>query len=137
MDRLAIPRGPAYVQISGAEFAAYALKGLVPANAQAAVVDDKLHVRSRVDLRSITVLPSLPKFIGDTQTVELVGTIVVPRSGVGEFRATEIKVGDVALPPAVIPRIFHGADSATVGLPTAVGDIRVARGLITLYKKIP
>jgi len=134
VDRLAAPKGPAYVQITGAEFASYAMKGIVPGGARAAVIDDKLHVRSRVDLHAVA---SLPKFVGDTQTVELIGTIDVPRSGVGQFRATEIKVGDVALPPAVISRIFHGADSATVGLPTAVGDIRVAHGFITLYKKIP
>ena len=118
VERLAAPKGPAYVEVTGADFAAYALKGSIPPDAQAAVIDDRLHVRER-------------------GMIELVGTIDVPRSGVGEFRATEIKVGGVALPAAVIPRIFHGADSATVGLPTAVGDIRVAHGHITLYKKIP
>lgn len=118
LERLAAPKGPAYVEVTGAEFASYALKGAVPADAQAAVIGDRLHVRER-------------------RIIELVGTIDVPRSGVGEFRATGIKVGDVVLPSAVISHIFHGADSATVGLPTAVGDIRVARGHITLYKKIP
>jgi hypothetical protein len=118
VERLSTPKGPAYVQVSGADFASYALTGMVPAGAQAAVIGDRLHVRER-------------------RILELVGTIDMPRSGVGEFRATEIKVGDVVLPPAVISHIFHGADSATVGLPTAVGDIRVARGFITLYKKIP
>jgi hypothetical protein len=118
LDRLAAPRGPSYVEVTGAEFASYALKGSAPADAQAAVIGDHLHVRER-------------------RIIELIGTIDVPRSGVGEFRATEIKVGNVALPTAVISHIFHGADSATVGLPTAVGDIRVARGHITLYKKIP
>ena len=118
IDRLAAPKGPAYVQLTGAEFASYVLKGRVPSDAQAAVIDDRLHVRER-------------------GLIELAGTIDVPRTGVGEFRATEIQVGHVALPQAVIPRLFHGADSATVGLPTAVGDIRVAHGHITLYKKIP
>ena len=118
IERLSAPKGPAYVQLTGAQFASFALTGRVPGDAQAAVIDDRLHLRER-------------------GLIELAGTIDVPRSGVGEFRATEIKVGSVALPQAVIPRIFHGADSATVGLPTAVGDIRVARGHITLYKKIP
>jgi len=118
IETISAPKGPAYVRVTGAEFASYALTGMVPAGAQAAVIGDRLHVRER-------------------RIIELVGTIDMPRSGVGEFRATEIKVGDVVLPSAVISHIFYGADSATVGLPTAVGDIRVARGFITLYKKIP
>ena len=118
IESISAPKGPAYVQVTGAEFASYALKGTVPPGAQAAVIGDRLHVRER-------------------RIIELVGTIDVPRSGVGEFRATEIKLGDVMLPRVVISHIFHGADSATVGLPTAVGDIRVAHGFITLYKKIP
>jgi hypothetical protein len=118
IERLSAPKGPAYVQLTGAEFASFALKDRVPGDAQAAVIDDRLHVRER-------------------GLIELAGTIDVPRSGVGQFRATEITVGHVALPQAVIPRLFHGADSVTVGLPTAVGDIRVAHGFITLYKKIP
>jgi hypothetical protein len=134
VESLATPRGPAYVDVAGADFAAYVLHGVVPASAEAAVIDDKLHVRSRVDLRSYA---SIPRIVGDSQVVELIGTIDVPHPGVGAFRATEIKVGDVPLPPVLISRIFHGADSATVGLPTAVGDIRVARGHITLYKKTP
>jgi hypothetical protein len=126
VDMLAAPKGPAYVEVTGAEFAAYALKGAVPESAQAAVIDDRLHVRTRADLPQV-----------GQQRVEIVGTIDVPRPGVGEFRATEVEVGDVPLPPALLSRIFHGADNATVGLPPAVGDIRVARGHITLYKKIP
>jgi hypothetical protein len=126
VESLEAPKGPAYVEVTGAEFAAYALKGAVPESAQAAVIDDRLHVRTRADV------PRMGR-----EDVEIVGTIDVPRPGVGEWRATEIKVGDVPLPPALLSRIFHGADSATVGLPAAVGDIRVARGHITLYKKTP
>jgi hypothetical protein len=121
IESLALPRGPAYVDVNAADFASYALHGVAPDSAQAAVIGDKLHVRG----------------VYRSEPVEVVGTIDVPRSSVGVFRATEIDIRGVPVPPAVIARIFHGADSATVGLPTAVGDIRVARGHITLYKKTP
>jgi hypothetical protein len=120
VESLAAPKGPQYVEMNGAEFASYALHGLVPGSLQAAVIDDRLHVRN------------------DSQPpVEVIGTIDVPRPGVGVFRATEVKVDGVPLPPAVISRILKRPDSAMVSLPTAVGDIRVARGHITLYKKTP
>lgn len=121
MQVLGSPKGPAYIEVSGADFASYVLHGIGPDSAQAAVIGDRLHVRG----------------VYRSEPVEVVGTIDVPRSSVGVFRATEIDIRGVPVPPAVISRIFHGADSVMVGLPAAVGDIRVARGHITLYKKIP
>jgi hypothetical protein len=121
IESLAAPKGPSYVDVSGADFASYALHGVAPDSAQAAVIGDRLHVRG----------------VYRSEPVEVIGTIDVPRSSVGVFRATEIDIRGVPVPGAVIARIFHGADSATVGLPAAVGDIRVARGHITLYKKTP
>ena len=118
LDRLAAPKGPPYVEVTGAEFASY----LVPdpqSWAQAAVIDDKLHIRLQ------------------SEPIETAGTIDVPRPGVGVFRATDITVGGVPLPRAIIFRMYHRPDSVAVSVPTAVGDIRVARGHITLYKKIP
>ncbi|HTD61069.1 MAG TPA: hypothetical protein VK679_10475 [Gemmatimonadaceae bacterium] len=119
IERLAAPKGPTYVELSGAEFAAFLMRGEPSEWADAAVIGNELHVRIH------------------SEPIEVAGTIDVPRPGVGVFRATEVAVGGVPLPRAIIFRLYHKPDSTTVSLPTTVGDIRVAHGSITLYKKIP
>ena len=79
--------------------------------------------------------------------VELSGTFHMLKPGLGEFEVQSARVGQVALPQAMIPRLIqsidHGArpagmrsDALPLPIPDYVGDIRVANGKVTLYKTV-
>ncbi len=147
VERLSVPRGPVYETVDGAEFASYLIAGdggHIPGSAdsvQAAVIDDRLHVRGPVDLRQVAdaeTLGPLARFLDAPRPVELVGTVDVPRPGEAVFHVTEVKIQSFALPPVLIPRLLGAMGGrTTVDIPQTVADIRVARGHITLYKNVP
>ena len=152
--RLARRSGPVFVNIPPAEAASYILEELrarLPASAESVttrVSGDRLYVRANVrvaDLGQTGVLGPLSKLLGERETLEFGGTVNMVRPGLAEYRVRAIKIGNLSVPSAAIPRIMReirpdslpeglAADALPVELPPHIGDIRIAGGKVTLYK---
>ena len=72
--------------------------------------------------------------------------LAVIRPGLGEFRVATVKVGELSLPRSTIPRLIARLDKTTrpegiapdgiaIDIPDYIGDVRVARGQVTLYRR--
>jgi hypothetical protein len=149
--------GPAYVTMSANELASLMVASTghrLPAaldSVAAAVMDETIRVRARVrldDIRGLDALGPLTGMLGTSERIELAGTMAVLRPGLGEFRVSSVKVGDLPLPRAAIPRLLArldssvrpegvSADGIAITIPDYIGDVRIARGEITLYKRTP
>ena len=149
--------GPAYVTMSAAELAALMVASTghrLPASldsVEAAVIDETVRVRARVrldDIRGLDALGPLAGVLGNTERIEFTGTMAVLRPGLGEFRVASVKIRDFQLPRAAVPRLLARLDSSVrpegvspdgiaITIPDYIGDVRIARGEITLYKRTP
>ena len=118
---------------------------------EAAVIDETVRVRARVrldDIRGLDALGPLAGVLGNTERIEFTGTMAVLRPGLGEFRVASVKIRDFQLPRAAVPRLLARLDSSVrpegvspdgiaITIPDYIGDVRIARGEITLYKRTP
>lgn len=151
---LAAPRGPVYVSLRPGELASYAFLSLassaLPPSAQraeATVRGDRVYLRSIVSLRDFAgSLGSVGGFLADRDTLRLGGTFDVLAPGRAQFRVTDVQLGSFPVPakaiPALVRRVRRGAvapdvapDALEIPVPAYIGDVRVARGRITLYKR--
>lgn len=152
--RLAASDGPAGVALLPAEVAGYVLDDVLqrlPSTArdvEAAVIDDRVYVRAAVRLQDFgaEALGPLGDMLGERDTLLIGGTLGVLASGIGQFRVAEMRVGQFALPQAVVPRLLRrlrrdeaarpaglADDALAVTLPPGVVDIRIARGRVSVY----
>lgn len=153
---LAARRGPVYVNLRAGELASYAFLSLADApplpteDAQAAVLGDRVYLRSVVSLRELggVVGGAAARLLPERDTLRLGGTFEVVRPGLAQFHVRDVQLGSFPLPASVIPRLVRrlGAGPAPAGvadgaiaipLPRYIGDVRVGRGRITLYKATP
>ncbi len=153
---LAAPRGPVYVNLRPGELASYAFLSLsdaLPAalrNAQTSVVGDRIQLRSVVSPADFAGIlgPAVRALLHERDTLRLGGTLDVLRPGMAQFRVRDVQIGTVPVPTPLIPRVvarFHKGDNPSgvspdavpVQLPPYIGDVRVGRGRITLYKATP
>ena len=151
---LAARSGPAYVNLRAGELASYAFLSLadtppLPLNdAQAAIVGDRVFLRSVVSLRDLGgSLGAVSGLLPERDTLRIGGTFDVVRPGLAQFRVLEAQLGSVPLPSSILPRVLRrgGAtggqgvapDGVGIPVPRYIGDVRVARGRITLYKTAP
>jgi hypothetical protein len=118
---------------------------------EAAVVGETVRVRALVkldDIRGLDALGPLSDMLGNRERIEFTGTMGVLRPGLGEFRVATVKIGDLLLPRAAIPRLLARLDSSVrpdgvspdgiaITIPDYIGDVRIMRGEITLYKRTP
>ena len=122
---------------------------------ETSVVGDALSIRASVDLttlRSIDGLRPLRALLTARQPVTITGRPRVVERGRGAFDVQTLKVGGIEVPSpalgALIRQLDRGNDgegdvsgssgrSITFALPKYVGDIRVARGRVILYKTNP
>ena len=74
--------------------------------------------------------------------------MAVIKPGLGEFRVASVKIADLLLPKAAIPRLLSRLDASArppgvspngiaISIPDYIGDVRIARGQVTLYRRIP
>ena len=112
---------------------------------------DRLYVRASVRLQELgarEVLGALGALLGDRERLLLGGNLRVVRPGLGEFVVREIQLGQVPVPPGVIPRLLRrtsrGDRPAGVSesglplrLPSHIGDVRVAGGTVTITRAAP
>jgi hypothetical protein len=151
---LAARRGPVYVSLRAGELASYAFLSLsdaLPASlrdAETAVVGDRVYVRAVVSPEELPGGGALRTVLTRRDTLRLGGTFDVLRPGLAQFRVRDVQVGALPLPAAVIPRVVarvrRGAvpagvddDAFPVPVPDYIGDVRIARGRVTLYKAGP
>lgn len=156
LRRLESTSGPVYANVSPGDLAAYVfqeLSGALPGSAdsiEAAAIGDQLFVRAVIptallgDRKSLGPMAAL---LGDRERVQLGGTLRILRPGLGEFRIMELRLRDFALPRALIPRIVGqlsrnrpadvAADALPLETPGHIADVRVANGVVTVYKTLP
>jgi hypothetical protein len=148
--------GPVFANLTAAEAASYIFtvlaKQLPPSaqNVQAAIVGDRLYVRSDVELKDFggsKALGPLGMLLGDRDSVRLGGTINMLKPGLGEFLVQEVKLGKLDVPSALIPRILSqmkkgkpvdgiSQNGLPMVMPSYISDVRIANGKITLYKSV-
>jgi hypothetical protein len=151
------PGGPAFVTLSAADLAALMVESTghrLPAaldSVQAGIVGETIRVRALVsldDIRGLDALGPLSGLLDKQERIEFTGTMAVIKPGLGEFRVTSVRVAELTLPRAAIPRLLARLDSGVrpegvapngiaITIPDYIGDVRIARDQVTLYKRVP
>ena len=148
--------GPAYVTVSAAELAALMVRstGHRPPeldSVEAAIDGETVRVRALVaidDLRGLDALGPLARVLDRQERIEFTGTLGVLRPGLGEFRVSSVKIADLLLPRAAIPKLLARLDKSVrpegvspdgiaITIPEYIGDVRIANGQVTLYRRTP
>lgn len=150
------PSGPVFVNLTPAEAGSYLLslvsRQLPPSatNAQAAVIGNRLYVRSEVawkDFGDSRSLSSIRMLLGERDSVLIGGTINMLHPGLAEFHVEEMKLGKFDVPAALQRRLVAeikkknavpgvSQDALPVVMPSYISDVRIANGKITLYKSV-
>ena len=145
---------PVFVSIRPGDVSSYifvALARQLPPSAEhieAAVIGDRLHVRASVklsDFGGAGALGPLAGFLGERETMQLGGYFHVIRSGLAEYRVTDLRLRDFNVPSNLIPRLIRNFSKgarppgvADNGLPLVIpgylADVRVANGRVVLYR---
>ncbi len=153
--RMQSSSGPVFVNVTAAELLAHVAPALTKAlprsmdSIQAAVIGERLYLRARVriaDLGGKAALGPLAALLGERERVQLGGVLRVVRPGLLEFQVKEAAVRGLALPQGIIPALIKqlargerpldvSADGIPIVTPDYIGDVRVAGGRITLYKR--
>ena len=150
------PSGPVFVNLTPAEAGSYLLslvsRQLPPSatNAQAAVVGNRLYVRSDVqwkDFGNSSALSSIRMLLGERDSVLIGGTINMIHPGLAQFNVEEMKLGKFDVPAPLQRRLVAemkkknpvpgvAQDALPVPLPSYISDVRIQNGKITLYKSV-
>jgi len=148
--------GPFFANLTAAEASALVLtdaKRRLPAfvgNVEAAIVGDRLVLRSEIDpaeLNALDKLGPLASKLQSRQQVTLAGTLDVASPGHAEYIVQELHVNDLDVPSPIIAALVRqidrrsragGTSDRAIGfdVPPYVGDIRVGKGRVTLYKSV-
>ena len=148
--------GPVFANLTPAEAASYIFtvvaKQLPPSakNAQAAIIGDRLYVRSDVELKDFGGAKSLGPvgmLLGDRDSVKFGGTINMLKPGLAEFLVQEVKLGRIDVPNGLIPRLLTqmkrgkpvegiSQNGLPMVMPAYISDVRISNGKITLYKSV-
>ena len=155
--RLTSKTGPVYVNVGAGDLAAFVLDSVVhgfsPAatGAQAMARDERIYLRAMVsvaDLGGPTTLGPLSDLVSGKQQMTVRGRLEVLKPGHAQFVVDEISLGELKLPSAAIPKLvgrlkLAARDSSIASgaipvlVPRELGDVRIARGHVTLYKVVP
>ena len=118
---------------------------------QAVVQDGMLYIRTRIrlaDLGGKDALGPLARMLNDTEPLMVAGTLSAVRPGLAQFRLKEVAVRDLKVPRSAVGPLVRrwgpaprpdglASDGLPVTLPNDVVDLRLADGMVTLYKKTP
>jgi hypothetical protein len=153
---LASREGPVFANLRPGDVASYVFLALareLPPSAQnvaATTIGDRLYVRADISLRDVggaEVLGPLAGFLGERETIVFGGTFEVVRPGLAQYHVRELRLKELAVPSKMIPRLLQriargarppgiAADALPLVVPEQIGDVRVARGRVTLYKNV-
>lgn len=158
LRQLSRRNGPAFVTLTAPQLASLLIASLereLPrsaTHAQIAISSDQLLVRAVVELRDFAGSSAIGALIGSAlntrDTVQLGGTLDVVRPGLAQFRIRDVRLKGIDLPTRLIPTVLHSFQRATskdaiadnaiaLPLPTAIADVRVMNGRVTLYRAVP
>jgi hypothetical protein len=157
IESLGRPSGPVFANLTAGDLLSYAFLSLskqLPASAsdvRAAVVNDRLVLRATIaldDIKAVEALGPFAGFLGSRETLQLGGTVNVVRPGLAQFRVDEVAIRELEIPRRAIPKLLElvtrgerpegiAADALPITIPEYIGDARVGRGRITLYKAVP
>ncbi|HSA56750.1 MAG TPA: hypothetical protein VLE53_13655 [Gemmatimonadaceae bacterium] len=157
VESLSRGSGPAYVTLTAAELASLiasrAVGGLPSSvdSVQAAIEEDRVRLRARINLehiRGLDDLGPLANLLNRRERFEASGTLDIVRPGLAQFLVTSAQIGDLPIPTGMIPRVLERLSPAPrpegvaesgipFQVPESIGDVRVARGRVTLYKRTP
>lgn len=154
VQRLREPTGPAFVNIAAADFASYVLGAALTRLAEvdsaptAIVHEGQLWLRTLIrlsDLGGRESLGPLSALVDDVEPLTIAGRLEQVRSGLAQYRLTEVAVRDLRVPDLAVSRLVtrwgppvraDGVedDALPIDLPSFVADIRLVNGRVTLYK---
>lgn len=154
--KLGTRSGPVFTNLQPGDLTAYILSELkkqLPPSAkevEAAVIDRQLWIRAQVRLSDFGgpgELGPLGGFLGDAEPVRFGGTLAIVNPGLAVYRVEELRIRDMSVPSAMIPRLLrrveHGSrppgladDALPMLIPSFIADVRIGKGKITLYKTI-
>lgn len=154
LAQLEQPNGPASVTVTVPDLAAYVYQELarqLPPSAdsvEAMARGDRLYLRASVRIQELgakEMLGPLAAMLGDRERLEIGGNLRVLRPGLGELAVRELRVGQLPIPPGIIPRIVRQISrrdrppeisdaGLPLRLPNHIGDIRVAGGTVTITR---
>jgi len=156
LRRLEGRSGPVYANVAPGDLAAYIfqeLSGALPQSAdsvEAAAIGDELFIRAVVPTAMFgdrASLGPMATLLGERERVQFGGRLRIIRPGLGEFRVTELRLRDFSLPRPLIPRIVGqmsrnrppdvAQDALPLRTPDHIADVRVANGMVTMYKTLP
>lgn len=157
MEQLKEPTGPAYVNVSGAEFASWALRrsldGIFSVDSvpEALVDDGTLYLRMRVklsDLGGRDQLGAIAGMFSDAELLTIAGRIEGVNPGLARYQPTEVAVKDLKIPASALVRLLTrwspgirpdsvGGSALPIPLPSHVADVRVNGRRVTFYKAAP
>jgi hypothetical protein len=157
VESLGQQSGPVFANLTAAQAASYIFlvvaKQLPPSarNAEAAILNDRLYVRSEVDLNELggsRALGPIGMLLGQRDSVRLGGSIRMLHPGLGEFLVQDVKLGKLDVPQGLVPRLLAemkrgkaavpgiSANGLPMVMPAYISDVRIANGRITLYKSV-
>jgi hypothetical protein len=146
-----------FANLTPAEAASYIFtvvaKQLPPSakNAEAAIIGDRLYVRSDVELKDFggaKALGPVGMLLGERDSVRFGGTINMLKPGLAEFLVQEVKLGRIEVPNGLIPRLLTqmkqrskpvegiSQNGLPMVMPAYISDVRISNGKITLYKSV-
>ena len=157
VESLGKSSGPVFTNLGPGDLSSYlfvALAKQLPPSAKdirAAVIGDQLYVKALVslsDLGGSKVLGPLAGMLSPEDTMSFGGTFDVVRPGLAQFIVSEIKLREFSIPRPVLPKLIGQIRRGTVpegvvptglplGTPSYIGDVRIAKGRVTLYKTVP
>jgi hypothetical protein len=156
LAQLERPNGPTVVTVNVADLGAYVYQELarqLPPSADSveAMADgDRLYVRASVRLQELggrDALGPLAAMLGDRERLQIGGNLRVVRPGLGELLVREIRVGQLPIPSALIPRLIRqisrrdrppeiSESGLPLRLPEHIGEVRISGGTVTITKAV-
>lgn len=156
VQRLSGRSGPAFVNLTAAEVASLIVSragGRFPASidsVMAAVDGERVLLRASINLeqiRGLDALGPLGAFMNRRERLEIAGRLGVLRPGLAEYRVESVQIGVISVPKSAIPGLLGRLsnrprqdgvveEGLPFEIPAFVGDVRVARGRVTLYKAV-
>lgn len=157
LESLGRKSGPVFTNLTAAEASALVLTNherrlpAISGRVEAAVIGDRLVLRTALDpaeLKGIDALGPVGKMLQSRQRVSLEGTLEVAEPGRALFVVQEVHVNELSVPSPAIAALVRQLDRGTVvagdpsraigfAIPPYVGDVRVGKGRVTLYKVVP
>jgi hypothetical protein len=154
MAKLSQKRGPVFQTVSAGDVASLALREAavnmngVADSVAAKIVDDRMYMRANANMAELKgKLGPLGGVVNAREQVEMSGNFLVVKPGLGAFVVQSARVGAVAIPEGMIPRVVQQivrtqrpeglpANALPLQLPSYVGDIRIANGRVNVYKNV-